>query len=524
MPTTRIVILGGGFGGVYAARALEHLLKPSEAEICLVNRENYFVFQPLLPEVVSGSIGLFDTVSPIRRLCPRTQLYVREVERIDLARRVVTLAPGIRPRSLDLPCDYLVIAAGTVTDFSGMPGLAEHALPFRTLGDAVRLRNLLLQSLEEASIEADAEFRKRLLTFVVGGGGFSGVEVLAEMNDFLRSAARNFPTIRRDEVRCVLVHSRDRILPEITPGLAAYAQKILAKRGVTFKLNARITSATADTVVLNTGESIGARTLVCTVPSGPSPLMAALDCEKAKGRLAVDASLALKGHEGRVWALGDCAHIVMAGGETAPPTAQHATREAQTVAENIVASIRGGSTKEFDFGGLGKLGSLGHHSAVAEVFGIKFSGIIAWFLWRAIYLMKMPGLDRKLRVALDWTSELIFPTELVQLRVQPSDNITSEHFNTGDAIITQGDVGDRMYVIQSGEVEVIRDGVTVAALAAGDYFGEMALLTKSPRNSTVRATTPVDVLAVSKSDFSKLLANFGELGSEINRVAAARGK
>jgi NADH dehydrogenase len=179
MAKAQIVILGGGFGGVYTARSLERLLRPDEADIFLVNRENYFVFQPLLPEVVSGSIGLFDTVSPIRRLCPRTQLYVREVERIDLKRQIVTLAPGIRPRSLDLPYDDLVIAAGTVTDFSGKPGLAEHALPFRTLGDAVRMRNLLLQSLEEAAIETDPEFRQRLLTYEDGGGGFSRVQELA---------------------------------------------------------------------------------------------------------------------------------------------------------------------------------------------------------------------------------------------------------------------------------------------------------------------------------------------------------
>src|SRR2546426_819829 len=172
----RIVILGGGFGGVYTARFLEKLLRPEDAEICLVNRENYFVFQPLLPEVISGSIGLVDMVSPIRRLCPRTQLYMREVERIDLERRTISLAPSFRPRTLDLPYDYLVIATGTVTDFSGMPGVAEHAIPFRTLGDALRLRNRAIHAMEEAANEADEEFRRRLLTFVVGGGGFSGVE------------------------------------------------------------------------------------------------------------------------------------------------------------------------------------------------------------------------------------------------------------------------------------------------------------------------------------------------------------
>ena len=217
MAVKRIVIVGGGFGGVYAARFLEKLLRPDEAEIRLVNRENYFVFQPLLPEVISGAIGLLDTVSPIRRLCPRTKLYVRDIEGIDLARRVVSLAPGMRPKGLDLRYDYLVLAPGGVTNFAGMKGLAEHALPFRTLGDALRLRNRALQALGEADNEQDPEFRRRLLTFVVAGGGFSGVEVLAELNDFTRRATRDFATLRPEEIRCVLIHSRDRILPEITP-------------------------------------------------------------------------------------------------------------------------------------------------------------------------------------------------------------------------------------------------------------------------------------------------------------------
>ena len=522
MSRKRIVILGGGFGGVYTARFLERFLRPDEAELALVNRENYFVFQPLLPEVISGSVGLLDTVSPIRRLCPRTQLYVREVETIDLQAAKVTLAPNLRPRRIELPYDYLVIASGTVTAFGSMPGLAEHALPFRTLGDAVRLRNRALQVLEEADNETDAGFRTRLLTFVVSGGGFSGVEVIAELNDFARRAAKSFQTIRPEEIRCVLIHSRDRILPEITPGLADYAQKLLQKRGVELKLNARLQSATAEHVLLSTGESIPAKTLVATVPAGLPALLQELDCPKQGQRLAVNTSLELQGEEGRVWALGDCARITMANGEIAPPTAQHATREARTVAENIRAAARGETKREFSFAGLGKLGSLGHHSAVAEVFGMHVSGLPAWLLWRTIYLMKLPGLDRKLRVAIDWTSALLFPTDLVQLRTQPSDNITSVHYEAGDVIFEQGDVGDCMFVVRSGEIEVVRDGTRIAVLGEGEYFGEAALLSNEPRSAAVRALQPSNLLSISKADFKKLLGTFPELSSEISRVIESR--
>jgi NADH:quinone reductase (non-electrogenic) len=522
MSRKRIVILGGGFGGVYTAQQLERLLRPEEAEIVLVNRENYLVFQPLLPEVVSGGVGLLDTVSPIRRLCGRTRLYVREVEAIDLKAGKVVLAPNLRPRRIDIPYDYLVIASGTITAFGSMPGLTEHALPFRTLGDAVRLRNRALQVLEEADNETDAGFRRRLLTFVVAGGGFSGVEVVAELNDFVRRAARSFQTIRPGEIRCILLHSRDRILPEITPRLADYAQALLQKRKVELKLNARLQSATADQVLLASGESIPARTLVATVPAGLPPLLQELSCPKEGQRLAVNARLELQEYEDRVWALGDCARITMSNGEIAPPTAQHATREARTVAENIRATIRGEAKREFSFAGLGKLGSLGHHSAVAEVFGMRISGLLAWLLWRTIYLMKLPGLDRKLRVAIDWTAALLFPTDLVQLRTQPSDNITSVHYEAGDVIFEQGDVGDCMFVVRSGQVEVVRDGQRIALLGEGEFFGEAALLSGDPRSAAVRAVQASNLLSISKADFKKLLGTFPELSSEIGRVMEAR--
>ena len=524
MPAKRIVIVGGGFGGVYAARFLEKFLRADEAEIRLVNRENYFVFQPLLPEVLSGSIGLLDTVSPIRRLCPRTKLYVRDVEGIDLARRVVSLAPGMRPKGLDLHYDYLVLAPGGVTNFSGMTGLAEHALPFRTLGDALRLRNRVLQALGEADNEQDQEFRRGLLTFVVAGGGFSGVEVLAELNGFARRATRDFTTLRPEEIRCVLVHSRERILPEITPKLAAYAEKLLRGRGIELKLNARIRAATADAALLGNGESIATRTLVSTVPSAAAPLLATLDCNKTKGRIAVNRRLEVEGSEGRVWALGDCAAVPMPGGSFAPPTAQHTVREARTAAENIRAALRGTPASEFNFGGLGKLGSLGHHSAVAEVLGMRFSGLPAWLLWRAIYWSKLPGWDRKLRLALDWATAFLFPGDLVQLQVRTSDNIVGEHFEQGDLIFAEGDVGDRVYVITNGEVEVLRGGRRLALLGPGDYFGEMAMLSDAPRNADVRALVPVDLLAVGKADFSKLLAHFPEMSAQINRLAKSREK
>ena len=524
----RILILGGGFGGVYTASRLEQLLRPEQAEIVLVNRENYFVYQPMLPEVISGSIGLTDVVSPIRRICPRTQLVMREVEQIDLQNRLVTCSPGFRPRRLELSYDYLVIALGSETSFLGMPGMVEHSLPFRTLEDAIKLRHRVINCLEEADVEANVELRRKLVTFVVSGGGFSGVEVIAELNDFVRRVARNYPRIPPEEFRCVLVHSRERILQEMDAGLAVFAQKLLAKRGVELRLQDRLVAATSEKAILKSGAEIPAKTIVSTVPSAPPAVLDKLECAKEKGRLVVDGNLVLKGFESQVWALGDCAVVTTVSGHQAPPTAQHATREAETVAQNIAAEIRGGSRHVFAFEGLGKLGALGHNSAIAEILGMRVSGFPAFLLWRAIYLSKIPSLNRKIRIFADWLMAFLFPPDLVQPSVSPASGFIEQHFAPGEVIFNQGDVGDYVYVIREGTCEVVRviDGEErkLAELSTGDYFGEMAVLADTSRNATVRAVTGMSVLLIPKGDFDKLKSNVPAFGEVFSALAARRAQ
>jgi NADH dehydrogenase len=503
-----ILILGAGFGGVYTARYLGKMLKPDEGRVSIVNRDNYWVYQPLLPEVVSGNIGLTDTVAPIRRLCPRASLIMRDVEEIDLKNRVVTLSPGFRPKRTEIHYDQLVIALGNVTNFLGMPGLQEHALPFRMLGDAVLLRNHVIHTLEEADFESNAELRRKLLTFVVAGGGFSGVEVIAEINDFVRAVARNYPRIPPQEIRCVLVHAGPRILPEMVEGLGLFAEKILRKRGVEILLNDRLEAATSEKAKLKSGKEIPTKTIVSTVPSALPQVLDQLDVPKERGRLLTNAHMELAGYEGEVWVVGDCGAIKTAAGNPAPPTAQHAIREAKTAAHNITAVIRKTERTVFTFEGLGKLGSLGHRSAVADIFGIHISGFFAWALWRAIYLFKMPGMNTKVHILIDWLLDLLFPPDLVQLRVSGISGIHREHFQPGEVVFNQGDVGDSVFAIQDGECEVVRetDGKSevLAVLGPATFFGEMAVLGDCTRNATIRARTPVRVLSMSKSDFNKI--------------------
>ena len=526
----QVLILGGGFAGVYAARYLEKLLRPEEASITLVNRENYWVYQPMLPEVISGSIGLTNVVSPIRRLCARTNLIMREVEDIDLKDQIVTISPGFRPRHLQLKYDHLVIALGSITDFHGMPGMIENAMPFRTLADAMVLRNHLIHVLEEADVEENPELRRQLLTFVVGGGGFSGVEVMAELNDFVRSVKRNYLRLRNQPHRCVIVQAADRILPEMSEALAIFAQRILRQRGVEIILNDRLKAATSERAILQSGTEIPCKTLISTVPSALPPIVQKLDCPRERGKLGVNTGLELKDYEGRVWALGDCAAIKTAAGTIVPPTAQHAIREASTAAINIAAAVRGGKRAEFGFEGLGTLGSLGHGAAVAQIFGVKVSGLLAWLLWRCIYLMKMPGLHRKARIATDWLLHLLFAPELAQTKVAFESGIRNQHFEPGDIIFEQGDLGNSVYVIEEGECEALReqDGEwkLLATLSRGEYFGEMALLSNQTRNATVRVRTATDVLIIPKADFNKLrhsVPAFGEVFSELAEQRAMAG-
>ena len=524
---TRIVILGGGFGGVYTARHLEKSLTRAEhgrVEITLVSKENYVVFQPLLPEVISGSVDMLHVISPIRRFAKRTRLVTREVEAIDLDRKVVRLAPGHRPHSLELPYDHLVIAMGNRLDGSKIPGVPEHAIPFKYLGDALRLRNHVVGCLEEAAIENDPEERRRLLTFVVAGGGFSGVECIAELQDFLRDAVRAYPSIDPHGIRLILLQRDARILPELTESLARYAEKVLAKRGIDIRLNVGLRSMSARSVTLEhkttkETETIAAATCVATVPAGPHPVVATLPVAE-HGRIPVNEHLesARKG----VWALGDCALVSLADGTTSPPTAQHALRQAKTCAANILAALRGGTPSAFTFSGLGKLASLGRRNAVAEILGIRITGLPAWLLWRGVYASKFPGFDGQLRLLVDWMLDAFLPRNITQLRIAHAEAVEREHFQPGESVFAAGDVGDKVYFVVRGALDAIRDGQAVGALAAGDVFGETALLAMSTRNATVRATAATDVISVSRDAFEAILRHVPGVAPAMERIVAAR--
>lgn len=412
---TKILICGGGFGGLYTALHLEKTLaKDSNVEITLINRENFFLFTPMLHEVAASDLDITHIVSPIRKLLKRVKIFNGDVEAIDLPNKTVHASHGQTHHHHTLHYDHLVLSLGSITNFYNLNGLAERALTMKSLGDAIYLRNHLISNLEEADFECFPEEREHLLTFVVAGGGFAGVETIAGINDFLREAIKFYPHLNEGMLRVVLVHAGDVILPELSEKLGRYAQEKIAERGVEIHFKTLVKEMNDREVILSDGTNITTNTVIWTAGTAPNPMLDQLPCEKISGKICTNEFMQVEGFEG-VWAVGDCASIPdKKTGKPFPPTAQHAIRQGKILAHNITASIKGGGQKPFEFSTIGQLASIGKRTGVAQILGYKFSGFIAWWLWRTIYLMKLPRFEKKLRVALDWMLDLIFTKDLVQ--------------------------------------------------------------------------------------------------------------
>jgi NADH dehydrogenase len=411
-----VLILGSGFAGLYAALRFEKKLRESDdVEVTLINRENYFAFTPMLHEVAASDLDLTHIVNPVRKLLRRVRFFLGDVASVDLAARQVVVSHGSDGHTHALPFDHLIVALGCTTNFYGLPGLAENAFAMKSLGDAIALRNQLISQLEEADTECARKhgLRESLTTFVVAGGGFAGVETIASVNDFVRQALAFYPSLTQGQVRFVLVHSGDALLPELDRSLGRYARRVIERRGVEVRTGVRVRGLSTEGVALSDGTTIPTGCLVWTAGTSPHPLLESLPCKKENGRIAVGPNLAVEGYPG-VWALGDCAVVPSKDGGSHPPTAQHALREAVTAADNVLAALRGKPTRAFHFTTIGQLATVGRRSGVARIFGVRFSGFIAWWLWRTIYLAKLPRAEKKLRVMLDWTLDLFFSKDLVQ--------------------------------------------------------------------------------------------------------------
>ncbi len=418
----RIVILGGGFAGAYCAQALLRKLRRDEAEVTLIDRHNYFVFHPLLIEAGTGSLEPRHAVVPIRDFIKRGRFLMGEVESVDLRGSSVGVRIGDAPPT-ELRFDHLVVALGSVTRMPPVPGLREHGRMMKDLGDAVALRDRMVRLLEEANATDDESRQRELLSMVIVGGNFTGVEVAGEFEMFLGRAVARYPNVFDNAYHISLVESEGRILTPLSPSLSEYATKALRSRGIEVRLNEKAVRIDDDSVELSSGERINARTVIWTAGIGPNPCMQTWGLPvDQRGFIQCERDLRVRGHQ-TIWGIGDLAVNLGPDSQAYPATAQHAIREGTACAENLVRTLRGQSTVHCDLTNQGSIAALGCRTGVAQVFGIRLSGFPAWFLWRTVYLMKMPTLARKIRVALDWTLDLVFRPDIVELgvhRVSPA--------------------------------------------------------------------------------------------------------
>jgi NADH dehydrogenase len=413
----RIVILGGGFAGLSVAERLERRLRPGEARTALVSRENFSLFTPMLPEVISGELDVRHIVTPIRSLLRRTEFILADVDALDLEHKTVTFTHTLTGESETIGYDQVVLTIGSSTSTFGLPGVAERVFALKTLEDAGILRNRFVWLLELAE-SATPEQRAHLLTVVVVGGGFTGVEAAGELIDLFRSALRFYPHLSASDIHVTLVEGGPELLPGLPKKMGEYSAQALRRRGVDIILGDGVAAADDRGLVLSSGRHIDTDTIVWSAGVMPSPSVRQTALPRTKrGAIITDATMRVIGFDG-VWAAGDCAAIPDPSGGTYPPTAQHAIREGPVLADNLIATLRGRPLKPFRFTALGMMASLGARKAVAQLPGNHvLTGFLAWFLWRTYYLLRLPGLDRKMRVAFDWTLSMLFPRDIAELRI-----------------------------------------------------------------------------------------------------------
>lgn len=420
-----IVIVGGGFAGTAVARRLERRLAPDEADVVLLSRDNYTLFTPMLPEVTSGELEVRHIVTPIRAQLRRTNFILSEVGTIDVDRRTVEYRHVLTGLTRTIAYDQLVLALGSQTSTFGLPGVAEHSWRLKTLADADALRNHLVWLLELADTISDAVRRRRLLNVAVVGGGFTGVETAGEIYELFRSAVGFYRRLRLDELHMVLVEGGPTLLAGLPPKMGEYSRRILERRGIEVLTGDGVTEVDAEGLTLQSGRRIESETVIWSAGVSPSPAIAALPLPKTKRGAVITGPDMRVGEGTGVWALGDCAAIPGGEGGDYPMTAQHAIREGPHLADNIVNVLHGRPTRPFRYRTLGMMAALGGRRAVAELPGSRvLTGFLAWFLWRTYYLARLPGIDRRLRVAFDWTLELLFPRDIAELRV--GDTVPSE--------------------------------------------------------------------------------------------------
>jgi NADH:ubiquinone reductase (H+-translocating) len=512
-PVPHVVCLGGGYVAIYLAKALRRHVRAGRVRLTVVDLENFQCFHGLIPEMLTGKIQPTDTLSPARRLFAPGDFVNAEVEDIDLEGKQVTVARLLDGRRLTIPYDHLVLGLGSTEHMGRFPGLAEHSFRLKAYSGCLAVRNHVINMLELADMERDPVERRRLLNFVIVGGNYAGVEVAGEFREFLPVVARkHFPNIPVDEIKITLVVSGDHILPELhthKPKLVAYAQAQLAKdRHLEVLYGERLASATVEEAVLRSGDRIPTRTIISCTGNSTIPVLDPLPLPKnERGRIVTDRYAKVEGAD-NVWAGGDCAAVPLADGTTAPALAIWAMTVGELIGKNIVRQEQGKELRPYRFDGLGDACVVGNHKAVAHLKGISIRGFPAWVIWRMFMILYLPSPEKKVRVMWNWMMAPFFGRDLVNMRVHQPLDLAPMIFEPGQDIVRKGEVGNSLFIIQDGEVEVLDepDAPPLAVLGRGQHFGEIAVFEQSLRTATVRARTPVKVLQV-RRDAARALSD-----------------
>ena len=495
-----VVIAGGGFAGAYCAKALGRALgrEVGTARVALIAERNVLIFQPMLAEVVGASLSPQDVVNPLRQFCRGVTVLQGRIHAVDTARKELTIDGGRFTRNQVVGYEHLVVALGHVTDLSKVPGMTEYGWPMKTVSDALRLRSALINRLEEANLVDDPAVRARLLTFVVVGGGYTGVETAGQLHALVAESMRLYPRLESSHPRVVLVHSQAQLLAEIGPELGDYARQVLERNEVEVKLNIRVTEVTATRALLSDGTSIEAATLVSTIGNAPNPIVLdlcrQLGIEADRGRIPVTAVLQSERHP-TLWSAGDCARVPWNDRGTekvSPPTAQFAMRQGTQLGQNLARALRGAPLRPFHYRYLGQLATIGSREAVAEVLGFHFRGFIAWWLWRTIYLAKLPGIMRRLRVMIDWTFELVFTRDISLVQPPPEDLMRAIHLEKGEFLFVRDEKPRAFYYLRRGRI-LLKDAEGQDSVLETGCVIDQGLLGR-------RETWPCDATAAESSD------------------------
>lgn len=522
----RVVCLGGGYAAIYLARELKRAIKRGDVELTIVSRDNFHTFHGFVAEMLAGKIAPSNITSPARRLFPPARFHNAEIKSVDVDRRTVTTSRLLDGKEKVLEYDHLVVALGSTDDLSRYPGIAQHAFQLKTFSDNFKVRNHLLAMLEMAEIETDPVERRRLLTFLVVGGGFGGVEVSTELMDYFRRLARKeYPGIDPAEIRVLLVHSGERILPELgtrQPKLIGYAERTIAKGGIEVLTGTRISAATRDEAILSDGTVVPTRSIISSSGTALSPLLDLMPFERDdRGRIITDANVQVPGTD-NVWAAGDCAAVPHPQGESCPAVAIYAMYAGRQIGRNIVRQMNGKPLKPFTFTGLGDACSLGRHRAVSHLKGVRFYGLPVWVLWRTFFWWFVPTWERKADIAFDWLCAPVFGRDIVNIQIAAPYGLRREHYETGQAVVRQGEVGQQIYVITAGSADIVRETaegeIVVTTLGPGDHFGEKAVFEKSRRTATVRATTPLEVLSLGEHEARTLAETIQVFGAAVREL------